>query len=239
MEPDDTSRWPMRVLLVDDHALFREGVAALLETRSEFEVVGEARDGREALALACRLRPDLILMDIQMPEVGGMEATRLIKAALPEAKIVILTVSEDEQDLFEAIKSGAQGYLLKNMKSADLFDLLLGASRGEAAISRLMATKMLEELGRLQRSAPKPKGALPMQRDDALTDREEQVLRLVAQGASNKDIAAALCITENTVKFHLKRIMEKLHLQNRAQAAAYAARAGVLGECEESDGDGR
>lgn len=229
MESEVTPRQPLRILLVDDHALFREGVAALLQARSDFEVVGEASNGREALALACRLRPDLILMDIQMPVMGGLEATRLIKAAVPEARIVILTVSEEESDLFEAVKAGAQGYLLKSLKSSDLFDLLLGASRGEAAISRLMAAKMLEELARLERkdrSAP-PGAANPVQ-DTVLTEREIEVLRLVARGATNRDIAAALYITDNTVKFHLKRILEKLHLQNRAQAAVYAARAGVL-----------
>lgn len=224
----------MRILLVDDHALFREGVALLLEARADFEVVGEAGNGREALSLACRLRPDLVLMDIQMPIMGGLEATRLIKTALPETRIVILTVSEEEADLFEAIKAGAQGYLLKNLKASDFFEMLLGVSRGEAAISRAMATKMLAELARLGRSTPSAPAPGPAPADTGLTEREEEVLRLVARGATNKDIAAALCITENTVKFHLRRILEKLHLQNRAQAAAYAAQAGIV-RPEDSD----
>ena len=223
----------MRVLLVDDHALFREGVALLLGARKDFQVVGEAANGRQAVDMARQLRPDVILMDVQMPVMGGLEATHLIKAALPEVKIIILTVSDDERDLFEAIKAGAQGYLLKNLRSDDFFDMLLGVSLGEAAISRVMATKMLEEFARQGRPTAAESSPASAARETCLTEREEEVLRLVALGSTNKDIAAALCITENTVKFHLRRIMEKLHLHNRAQAAAYAARTGLVRPTEE------
>lgn len=209
----------MRVLLADDHPLFRDGVRSLLEARG-FDVVGEAGDGREAVTQAERLRPDVILMDIGMPNGGGLEATRLIKAAMPETKIVILTVSDDDQTLFDAIKAGAAGYLLKNLDSSEFFTLLEGIGRGQAAISPGLAGKILREFARQARGEPRP-------RDD-LTEREREVLQFAAQGATNRDIAARLFITENTVKYHMKHILDKLHLRNRAEAAAYAARQGLL-----------
>lgn len=211
----------MRILLVDDHALFRDGVRSLLEARGA-EVVGEAGDGREALEAALRLRPDVVLMDITMPGMDGLEATRLIKVRLPEVKIVILTISDEDRMLFEAIKSGAQGYLLKNLRADEFFNLLSGIERGEAPISRELAGRILEEFarpgaGRADRGAP-----------DDLTDRERDVLRYVSGGASNREVAATLHISENTVKFHMKNILEKLHLHNRAEVVAYAARKGWL-----------
>ncbi len=207
----------MRVLVVDDHALFRDGIKSLLAAR-DMEVVGEAENGQEAVDKAAALHPDVILMDIRMPVMSGLEATRLLKARLPEVKIVILTVSEDDSDLFEAIKSGADGYLLKSLESEEFFDLLSGLPRGEAAISRPLAGKILRELARQQ------VGGAPQRSPDDLTEREEEILRLLAEGASNRDIAAALSISENTVKYHMKNILDKLHLQNRAQVIAYAAR---------------
>lgn len=207
----------MRVLVVDDHALFRDGIKSLLAAR-DIEVVGEAENGREAIDKAAALRPDLVLMDIRMPVMGGLEATRLLKARLPEVKIVILTVSEDDSDLFEAIKSGADGYLLKSLESQEFFELLGGLPRGEAAISRPLAGRILRELAR------QGAGGGPQRSPDDLTEREEEILRLLAEGASNRDIAAALTISENTVKYHMKNILDKLHLQNRAQVIAYAAR---------------
>jgi len=212
----------IRVLLVDDHALIRKGIASILSAQGGFEVVGEAGGGLEALERARALMPDVILMDIFMPDVNGLEATRRIKDALPYVKIVILTVSEEDQNLFEAIKSGAQGYLLKKIEPQELFAMLKGVVQGDAPISRAMAAKILREFAhQAQRvSAPRP-GA-------DLTPREREVLELVTQGKSNKEIAVALSIAENTVKNHLKNILEKLHLENRVQAATFALREGLV-----------
>ncbi len=211
----------MRVLLVDDHALVRNGIASLLMA-SNIDVVGEASDGLEALEKARQLKPDIILMDIKMPRCNGLEATRLIKAEMPEIKIIILTVSDDDEDLFEAIKSGAEGYLLKNIRAEEFFALLSGVVRGEAAISSLLATKIIEEFARQTAREIEPPPS-----ENEPTESETDVLRLVATGALNKEIASTLNITENTVKYHLRNIMEKLHLRNRAQVAAYAVSKGL------------
>ena len=211
----------MRVLLVDDHALVRNGIASLLVARN-IEVVGEASDGLEALHKARELNPDIILMDIKMPRCNGLEATRLIKAEMPQVKIIILTVSDDDEDLFEAIKSGAEGYLSKNIKAEEFYSLLSGVAKGEAAMSPLLAAKIIEEFAR---QASTKAGST--QSASVPTDREKDVLSLVATGASNKEIASTLMITENTVKYHLRHIMEKLQLKNRAQVAAYAVSKGI------------
>ncbi|MBI4283757.1 MAG: response regulator transcription factor [Chloroflexi bacterium] len=210
----------MKVLLADDHALVRNGIASLLRANN-IEVVGEAGDGLEAREKARVLQPDVILMDIEMPRCNGLEATRLIKAEMPQIKIIILTVSDDDDDLFEAIKSGASGYLLKNIKAEEFFALLAGVVRGEVAIPSLLATKIIEEFGR------RASGEADSSSESELTGREAEVLTLVARGDSNKEIATALDITENTVKYHLRNIMEKLHLRNRAQVAAYAVSKGI------------
>lgn len=213
---------PLRILLVDDHVLFRKGLGSLLASRG-MQIVGEAGNGIEALDKARQLAPDLILMDIRMPTVDGLSATRLIKKEMPEAKIVILTVSDDDNHLFEAIKCGAQGYLLKNMDPGDLFEMLEGTLRGEAPITRAMAAKILAEFAsQANREAP------PASTHSQLTPRETEVLQLVANGTSNRDIANVLCISENTVKNHLRNILEKLHLENRVQAVAYALRQGLI-----------
>ncbi len=211
----------MRVLLADDHPLFRDGLAALLRARG-LTVVGEANNGAEALELARTIKPELILMDVNMPQMDGLEATRRIKAELPETKIVILTVSDEDENLFQAIKFGAEGYLLKNLQSQMFFDLIDGISRGEAPIARELAAKILEEFSRRLKDDDKPSNR------EELTEREKQVLGLVADGSTNRDIATRLNVTENTVKYHLKNILEKLHLRNRAQAVAYALQAGLL-----------
>lgn len=213
----------LRILLVDDHVLFREGIASLVASRPDMEVVGQAVDGAEALEKALALRPDLILMDIRMPNCDGLEATRRIKKEWPEARIVMLTISEEDEDLFEAIKAGAQGYLLKNLRPAALFELVQGVSKGEAPISPSLAAKILREFVQATQKAAPP-GATEVN----LTDREKHILQYVAQGSSNKEIATDLCITEGTVKNHLHNILEKLHLHNRAQAAAYALREGLI-----------
>lgn len=212
----------MRVLLADDHALFRAGIASLLKAWG-MDVVGQAADGNEAIELARRLEPDLVLMDVGMSPCNGLEATRAIKAELPDVKVIIVTVSEDEQDLFEAIKSGAEGYLLKGMSEEELGLTLERISAGEPALSPGLAAKILDEFARIAREGTgKPVGP-----EDELTDREREVLRLVADGATNREIASSLYISENTVSFHMKNILAKLHLKNRAQAAAFAIRAGL------------
>ena len=211
----------MRVLLADDHPLFRDGVRSLLEARG-VEVVGEAGDGQEALEAAVRLKPDVILMDITMPRMDGLEATRLIKVRLPDVKVVVLTVSDEDRVLFEAIKSGAQGYLLKDLQADEFFNLLSGIERGEAPISRGLAGRILEEF------AAHRAGRAEIEAPDELTDREREVLNCVSGGASNREVAATLYVSENTVKFHMKNILEKLHLRNRAEVVAYAARKGWL-----------
>ncbi len=210
---------PLRILLVDDHVLFRKGVAALLAARQDMEVVGEAGDGLEAVARARETMPDVILMDVSMPRCSGLEATQLIKQEMPHVHIVMLTVSDDDRALFAAIKNGAEGYLLKNLEPQQLFDKLEGIRRGEAALSGALAAKILQEFRQ-----PDKRLARQLEGRDELTPREIEVLELVVEGASNKEIAAKLGIQENTVKIHLRNILEKLHLQNRLQAAVYAVR---------------
>jgi two-component system, NarL family, nitrate/nitrite response regulator NarL len=216
---------PMRVLLVDDHALFRKGVASLLTALDDMEVVGEAASGKEALAKAKELTPDLVLMDIKMPDGSGLEATQRIKEAVPEAKIVMLTVSGEDGDLFRAIKSGAHGYLLKDIDPEELIKMLRGVHRGEAPISHLSAARILEEFARLAENETWTAGS-----EEVLTLREREVLELVAEGATNKEIADRLFIAENTVKNHLRNILTKLHLHSRVEAVAYALRSGLIGD---------
>ncbi len=209
----------MRIVLADDHALFRDGVASLLAAWGH-DVVGLAADGAEAVALAERLRPDLVLMDVAMPGMGGLEATRRLAALHPEIPIVILTVSEDEDDLFSAIKSGARGYLLKSLEAPTLRAMIEAVGRGEAAISPATAARIMAELAH-------PKGAAVLD-PDRLSDRESQVLRLVVAGLRNKEIGAELAISENTVKYHLRNILEKLHAGSRTEVAARAVREGLV-----------
>jgi len=214
----------IRVLLADDHALFREGLAGILAAQPDFDVVGEASDGLEALVKARELVPDLILMDIGMPGFDGLEATRRIKQELPAVTVVMLTVRDEEEKLFEAIKSGAQGYLLKNIRSRDMLGLLRGAVRGEAAITPALAGRMLEEFRRLSQQVP-----WDAEEDlVALTRREQEVLSLVAEGASDKEIADALHISVHTVKSHMRNILAKLHVGSRYEAARYARHKGLV-----------
>jgi DNA-binding NarL/FixJ family response regulator len=220
---------PLRVLLVDDHVLFRKGIASLLAARGDITVVGEAGDGLEALTLAQQTLPDIILMDVNMPKQGGIEAVQAIKREMPHIQIVMLTVSDDDTDLFEAIKSGAKGYLLKNLEPRELYTMLDGLRQGEAPISGVMAAKILREFRQPTKKEDKQPVAV-----DELTSREIEVLEQVVTGATNKEISDVLHITENTVKIHLRNILEKLHVQNRIQAAVYAVRQGLVDEPKES-----
>ena len=217
----------MRLVLADDHTLFRAGIASLLRAWGH-EVVGEAANGLEALELVRRLRPELVLMDITMPECNGLEATRLIKAESPDTRIVIVTVSDQEEDLFEAVKSGAEGYLLKDMDEGELESTLNALENGEPALSPRLAAKILQEFARLRSESSRRED----ERRDDLTAREREVLQLVAEGATNKEIAASLFLSEHTVNFHVKNILSKFHLRNRAQAVAYAIRTGLVSPAE-------
>ena len=212
----------MRILIADDHALFRDSLSSLLKAHS-FEVVGEASEGREAFELARRLRPDIVLMDLGMPGLDGLAATRLISAEMPEVKVVILTGSDDDANLFEAIKSGAQGYLLKNLASREFFSLLEGVGRGEPALTPIVARKLLQELARPAQPT------IPAHDPDALTEREKDVLELLVSGVTeNRKLAKHLGLSENTVKFHVRNILDKLHLHNRAQVVGFALRHGIV-----------
>jgi DNA-binding NarL/FixJ family response regulator len=215
---------PLRILLADDHALFRKGIASLIAARQDMVVVAEAGDGLEAIERARQVRPDVILMDVNMPHCSGLEALERIKQEMPEVTVIMLTVSEDEADLFTAIKQGANGYLLKNLEPHQLYDKLEKLGQGEAPISGVMAAKMLQEFRQPEENASQQEVG------DELTTREIEVLGQVITGATNKDIAEALYITENTVKIHLRNILEKLQVQNRIQAAVYAVRKGLLDE---------
>lgn len=211
----------MQILIADDHALFRDGVRSLLEAHGD-DVVAEARTGREAVELAGAHRPDIVLMDLAMPEMDGLAATRLISANLPKIRVVVLTASEQDADLFEAIKSGAQGFLPKDLESAQLFALLDGVMRGEPALTPALARKVLAELARPPATQSEPAG-------QALTDREQDVLELLVAGVtSNRDLALRLFVSENTVKYHLRNILDKLHVRNRAQVIAYAMRHNLV-----------
>lgn len=211
----------IRVLIADDHKLFRQGLISLIKTRDDFvEVIGEAETGEEAIRLAERLRPDVILMDIYMPQMDGLQAAKEILARFPKIAIVMLTSSERDGHLYEAVQLGVSGYLLKSLDATELFDLLSGVVHGETAMTRAMATRLLK--GVAKRLVDKDRG------EQSLTERELRVLRLVASGASNPEIAETLSISVNTVKSHLKNILEKLQLENRTQAATYALQHGLV-----------
>jgi DNA-binding NarL/FixJ family response regulator len=210
----------MRIVLADDHALFRDGVSSLLEAWGHL-VVGGAGDGRDAIDLVMRLEPDLVLMDVRMPGMSGVEATREIAASRPDLPIVMLTVSEDEEDLFAAIKAGARGYLLKDLDASQLHAMIDAVARGEAAISPATAARIIRHLSQMGAGLGGPA-------PDRLTAREVDVLRLVTAGRRNKEIAAELGITENTVKYHLRNILEKLHAESRTEVATRAVREGLV-----------
>jgi len=239
----------MRVLIVDDHPLFARGLADLIGARG-LQVLGVAKDGLEALEMVREMRPDVVLMDISMPRCDGLAATRLIKAELPDTKIVVVTASEDDKDVFEAVKSGASGYILKDVEADALMEMLSDLEKGEAAFSPGLTAKILAEFTRLGAElnarddrrvehathggrgtgAARPaSGDLSIGSESVLMPRQMQVLRLVASGMSYKEVGSPLFISERTVKYHMKQILDQLHLQNRSQVLAYAARMRISG----------
>jgi DNA-binding NarL/FixJ family response regulator len=215
---------PIRVMICDDHALFRRGLIMVLESEEGIEVVAEAEDGADAVAKAEELAPDVVLMDVRMPRVSGIEATRSIADTVPTAKILMLTVSDEEDDLYDAIKAGAAGYLLKEISIEEVATAIRAVVSGQSLISPSMASKLLSEFTNLAKKADE-RQSVPTPR---LTDRELEVLKLVAQGMSNREIAGELYISENTVKNHVRNILEKLHLHSRMEAVVYAVREKLL-----------
>ncbi|MBY0089852.1 response regulator transcription factor [Priestia aryabhattai] len=210
---------PFRILIVDDHAHAREGIRDILEEYEDFIIVGEGTNGQEAIELTEKLMPDIVLMDIGMPVMDGLEATKQIKLRFPYVKIVVITVSDDITDLFDALKKGAQGYLLKNLQSEVWYDYLRAFALDEVPMSKEIAFQILKEFPQ-ETSNTKP--------DTPLSARELEVLQLVAKGLSNRDISAQLFISEHTVKSHLKNILSKLHLENRVQLTSYAFQNGLM-----------
>lgn len=208
----------IRVLIADDHAVVREGLRALISTEPGLELVGEASDGVEAVAKAIELRPDVIILDLMMPRLDGIAAIGQIRAAIPDAKILVVSSFAEDEKLFPAIKSGALGYLLKDSSPHELLESIRDVARGESSLHPTIARRVLSELTRP--ATPPPHG-------EALTDREVEVLALVAKGLSNDDIAERLFVSERTVRTHVSNILAKLHLANRTQAALYALREGI------------
>ncbi len=215
----------IRVLLVDDQGLFREGLHTLLSTQPDLEVAGEAANGAEALQLAAALRPQVVLMDLRMPVLDGVSATRSLHATQPDCRVIILTTFDDEENVFDGLRAGAVGYLLKDAPSNKLFEAVRAAARGESFLQPSIAAKVVAEFARLSLTETK-RPAPPLV--EALSDRELEILRLVAQGASNREIAAALVIAEGTVKNHITSILGKLGVDDRTQAALKAKDLGIV-----------
>ncbi len=214
----------LRVMVADDHALFRRGLQMVLEAEPDIDLVGEASDGVEAVERSQELMPDVILMDVRMPKRSGIEAASQIKDLLPHVKILMLTISDEEADLYDAIKAGASGYLLKEIPIEEVADAIRSVWAGQSRISPSMASKLLNEFAAMSK-ATGDRSQIPAPR---LTDREMEVLRLVAKGMNNRDIAKDLYISENTVKNHIRNILEKLHLHSRMEAVVYAVREKLL-----------
>jgi DNA-binding NarL/FixJ family response regulator len=217
---------PIRTMIVDDHALFRRGLEMVLDEEPDIELVGQASDGAEAVEKAAESLPDVVLMDIRMPRSSGIEACRAMKEAAPSAKIVILTISDEEEDLFEAIRAGASGYLLKDIPLDEVADTVRAVHGGQSLINPSMAGKLLTEFATLAKRDDEERAQeLPAPR---LTEREMQVLKLVARGMNNRDIAKELFISENTVKNHVRNILEKLQIHSRMEAVMVAVREKLI-----------
>ncbi len=214
----------LRVMVVDDHALFRRGLEMVLGSEPDLELVGEASDGQEAIEKAQETMPDVVLMDVRMPKRSGIEATAQITELLPHVKILMLTISDEEADLYDAIKAGASGYLLKEIPIEEVSDAIRSVWAGQSRISPSMASKLLTEFAAISK-ATEERPQMPAPR---LTEREMEVLKLVAQGLNNRDIAKKLYISENTVKNHIRNILEKLHLHSRMEAVVYAVREKMI-----------
>ena len=225
LNPDEMRKEDaIRVLIVDDHALFRRGLLMVLEGEGDIEVVGEASDGDEAIARAEQMAPDVVLMDVRMPRSSGIEAAGIIKNALPSTKILMLTISDEEGDLYEAIKAGASGYLLKEISIEEVAEAVRSVHRGQSLISPSMASKLLTEFASMVKRRDE-RSQVPGPR---LTERELDVLRHVAKGMNNRDIGAELFISETTVKFHVGNLMRKLLVSRRAEAVYAATKLGLL-----------
>ncbi|MGE7879778.1 response regulator [Peribacillus muralis] len=209
---------PFRILIVDDHSHAREGIREILEEYEDFIIIGEGKNGEEAIKLTEELMPDIILMDIQMPVMNGLEATKRIKLKFPYVKIVMITVSDDITDLFDALKKGAQGYLLKNIQSEAWYEYLKAFALDEVPMSKEIAFQILKDF---------PQSTMTKEKTP-LSARELEVLQLVAKGLSNREISETLFISEHTVKSHLKNILSKLHLDNRVQLTSYAFQKGLM-----------
>ena len=224
--PEALQAEPIRAMIVDDHALFRRGLEMVLEEEPDIELVGQASDGAEAVEKAAESLPDVLLMDIRMPRSSGIEACRAMKEAAPSAKIVILTISDEEEDLFEAIRAGASGYLLKDIPLDEVADAVRAVHGGQSLINPSMAGKLLTEFATLARRDDEERAQeVPAPR---LTEREMQVLKLVARGMNNRDIAKELFISENTVKNHVRNILEKLQIHSRMEAVMVAVREKLI-----------
>jgi len=216
---------PIRVLVVDDHALFRRGLEFVFAQEADIEVIGEAGDGEQGVARAAELLPDIVLLDVRMPKGTGIEACAAIKDVAPSAKIIMLTMSDEEADLYDAIKAGATGYLLKEISIDEVADAVRAVYDGQSLISPSMASKLLNEFALMANRTDDRRNQVPAPR---LTERELEVLKLVARGLNNRDIAKELFISENTVKNHIRNILEKLQLHSRMEAVVYAVREKLL-----------
>lgn len=220
---------PIRVLIVDDHTLFRSGIKLLLQRDGGFEVVGEAGDGLEGIKRAKSLQPDIVLLDLHMPGISGREAVQLIVEEVPETRVVMLTVSEDAEDLVDCLRAGAVGYLLKNIETDYLIDAIQRAARGESVMSPQMTGKLVREF----RTQPKSgTSSQPGEEHEKLSPREKEIITYLARGASNKEVARALGVAESTVKIHVQSILKKLNLTSRVQAAVYAVEHGLVAKEE-------
>jgi DNA-binding NarL/FixJ family response regulator len=206
----------IRIVIADDHTVLRQGLRLILSTDPNLTVVGEAGSGQGAVDLALALSPDVMLMDVEMPDVNGVEATRRIRAACPETQVLMLTVSDKSEDLIGALRAGARGYLLKNAEAQQVLDAIQRVASGEAVLSPGLTARLLDEI------------VVPTPSIERLTERESDVFDLLIQGLSNKEIAAALSVSENTVKTHVRHILDKLNLRSRSEVAAYAARTGLI-----------